>query len=122
MLQFKRDAHGGLTLYIQNESPGKDKEANWLPAPMGPFFMAMRLYWLKERSPERQMDRDYHTERPRANARRRYPDGVESEKILRSPHSVQGNPETILEVKRIMHEHAKGLPALNESNVSNVNK
>ena len=37
------------------------------------------------------------------------------------PHSVQGNPETILEVKRIMHEHAKGLPALNESNVSNVN-
>jgi hypothetical protein len=45
-------------------------------------------------------------------------DGVESEKIVRSSHSVQGNPETILEVKRIMHEHAKGLPALNESNVS----
>ena len=49
-------------------------------------------------------------------------DGVESEKIIRSGHSVQGNPETIQEVKRIMHEHAKGLPALNESNVSNVNK
>jgi hypothetical protein len=46
--QFKLDADGGLTLLIQNESPGKDKEANWLPAPKGPFFMAMRLYWPKE--------------------------------------------------------------------------
>ena len=45
--QFTRDADGGLTLLIQNESPGKDKEANWLPAPKGPFFMAMRLYWPK---------------------------------------------------------------------------
>jgi hypothetical protein len=41
-------------------------------------------------------------------------DGVESEKIIRSGHSVQGNPEAILEVKRILHEHEKGLPALNE--------
>ena len=46
--QFKKDADGGLTLYIQNESPGKDNEANWLPAPKGQFFMAMRLYWPKE--------------------------------------------------------------------------
>lgn len=38
-------------------------------------------------------------------------DGVESEKIVRSSHSVQGNPETILEVKRILHEHAEGLSA-----------
>ena len=45
--QLKRDADGGLTLLIQNESPGKDKEANWLPSPKGPFFMAMRLYWPK---------------------------------------------------------------------------
>lgn len=45
--QLKRDADGGLTLLIQNESPGKDKEANWLPAPKGPFMMAMRLYWPK---------------------------------------------------------------------------
>ena len=37
-------------------------------------------------------------------------DGVESEKIIRSSHSVQGNPETILEVKRIMHEHEKSVP------------
>ncbi|MCM3901360.1 MAG: DUF1214 domain-containing protein, partial [Pyrinomonadaceae bacterium] len=46
--QMKKDADGGLTLLIQNESPGKDKEANWLPAPKGPFAMYMRLYWPKE--------------------------------------------------------------------------
>jgi len=45
--QLKRDADGGLTLLIQNESPGKDQEANWLPAPKGPFVIAMRLYWPK---------------------------------------------------------------------------
>ena len=50
--QLKRDADGGLTLLIQNESPGKDKEANWLPAPKGPFVMAMRLYWPKEEATE----------------------------------------------------------------------
>ena len=47
MPQFTRDADGGLTLLIQNESPGKDKEANWLPAPQGPFRMFLRLYWPK---------------------------------------------------------------------------
>jgi len=46
--QFKKDADGGLTLLIQNESPGKEMEANWLPAPKGPFAMYMRLYWPKE--------------------------------------------------------------------------
>jgi len=50
--QFQRDADGGLTLIIQNESPGKDKEANWLPAPKGPFSMIMRLYWPKEEATE----------------------------------------------------------------------
>lgn len=43
--QFKRDADGGLTFYIQHESPGVDLEANWLPAPDGPFICFMRLYW-----------------------------------------------------------------------------
>ena len=45
---MKKDADGGLTIYIQNESPGKDKESNWLPAPKGPFAAYMRLYWPKE--------------------------------------------------------------------------
>jgi len=48
LTQFQRDADGGLTLFIQNESPGKDKEANWLPAPQGPFATIMRLYWPKD--------------------------------------------------------------------------
>ena len=43
------DADGGLTIPIQHGSPGKDKEANWLPAPDGPFFMVMRLYQPDER-------------------------------------------------------------------------
>jgi len=43
--EFKIDDDGGLTLYVQNESPGKVREANWLPAPKGPFFVVMRLYW-----------------------------------------------------------------------------
>ncbi len=47
MPKFNLDADGGLTFFVQNESPGKDKEANWLPAPKGPFFMVMRLYWPK---------------------------------------------------------------------------
>lgn len=46
--QLKRDPDGGLTIAIQNESPGKDREANWLPAPKGPFVVAMRLYWPKD--------------------------------------------------------------------------
>lgn len=45
--QLKRDDDGGLTFYIQPQSPGKDKEANWLPTPNGPFIIAMRMYWPK---------------------------------------------------------------------------
>ena len=45
--ELKLDADGGLTLYIQHESPGKDKESNSLPAPNGPFTMWMRIYWPK---------------------------------------------------------------------------
>ncbi len=39
---------GSLTLYFQNELPGKDKEANWLPAPKGDFILTMRMYWPKQ--------------------------------------------------------------------------
>ena len=45
--KFKKDPDGGITFYIQNASPGADKESNWLPAPSGPFAIYMRLYWPK---------------------------------------------------------------------------
>jgi hypothetical protein len=45
---LKLDADGGLTLHFQNTSPGSELESNWLPAPAGPFMIAMRLYWPKE--------------------------------------------------------------------------
>jgi hypothetical protein len=41
-LKYAED--GALTIYVQRESPAKDKESNWLPAPDGPFYMSMRLY------------------------------------------------------------------------------
>lgn len=43
-MPFKLDPDGSLTLHVQNESPGKENEANWLPAPKGPFNLTMRLY------------------------------------------------------------------------------
>jgi len=42
-----KDPDGGITLYLQKDSPGADKEANWLPAPDGPFQVILRLYWPK---------------------------------------------------------------------------
>jgi hypothetical protein len=47
----KPNADGSLTLYFQNESPGADKEANWLPAPKGPFIAMLRMYWPKDAAP-----------------------------------------------------------------------
>jgi hypothetical protein len=43
-MPFQYEPDGSLTMYFQNESPGKDKEANWLPAPKGAFNLTMRLY------------------------------------------------------------------------------
>ena len=48
-MKTNRDA--SLTLYIQKDSPGKDKESNWLPAPDGPIYLVMRLYWPEENPP-----------------------------------------------------------------------
>ena len=42
---FALDDDGLLTIYLQHESPGPDKEANWLPAPDAPFALALRIYW-----------------------------------------------------------------------------
>ncbi len=49
--KLKVNADGSVDLYIQNESPGKDKEENWLPAPKDKFILMLRLYWPKEKPP-----------------------------------------------------------------------
>jgi hypothetical protein len=48
---MKKNADGSLTIYIQKDSPGKDKEANWLPAPNDTAYIVMRLYWPKTEAP-----------------------------------------------------------------------
>ena len=48
---MKTGADGSLTIYIQKDSPGADKESNWLPAPDGPIYLVMRLYWPKTTPP-----------------------------------------------------------------------
>jgi len=48
---MKKNADGSLTLYIQKDSPGADKEANWLPAPNDTIYLVMRLYWPKTKAP-----------------------------------------------------------------------
>ena len=48
---MKKNPDDSLTIYIQKDSPGKDKQANWLPAPDGPIYMVMRLYWPKKEPP-----------------------------------------------------------------------
>jgi len=49
--KLKKNADGSLTLYIQKNSPGKDKESNWLPAPNDLIYLVMRLYWPKTEAP-----------------------------------------------------------------------
>ena len=48
---MKTNPDGSLTLYLQKDSPGKAMESNWLPAPNGPIYLVMRLYWPKETPP-----------------------------------------------------------------------
>lgn len=49
--QLRKNPDGSLTIYIQKTSPGKSREANWLPAPNGPIYLVMRLYWPKTEAP-----------------------------------------------------------------------
>ena len=49
--KFATNADGSVDLYLQSDSPGKDKEANWLPAPKAKFIPMLRLYWPKETPP-----------------------------------------------------------------------
>jgi hypothetical protein len=44
----KKNADGSVTIYMQKDSPGPDRESNWLPAPDGPIYVVMRVYWPKE--------------------------------------------------------------------------
>jgi hypothetical protein len=48
---LKRNADGSVDLYVQKDSPGADKQVNWLPAPAGKFILMMRLYWPSESDP-----------------------------------------------------------------------
>ncbi|MGO9586415.1 MAG: DUF1254 domain-containing protein [Limisphaerales bacterium] len=49
--QFSTNSDGSVDLYLQHDSPGADKESNWLPAPEGRFILMLRLYWPKETPP-----------------------------------------------------------------------
>lgn len=48
---MKKNEDGSLTILIQNDSPGSENEANWLPAPDGPIYLVLRLYWPKTEAP-----------------------------------------------------------------------
>lgn len=49
--RMKKNPDGSVTIYVQKDSPGKAKESNWLPAPDGPIYLVMRLYWPKQTPP-----------------------------------------------------------------------
>jgi hypothetical protein len=49
--KLKANPDGSIDLYIQNQSPGADKESNWLPAPKDKFVLMLRMYWPNEKSP-----------------------------------------------------------------------
>jgi len=48
---LKANPDGSIDLYIQNQSPGADKESKWLPAPKDKFILMLRMYWPSEKSP-----------------------------------------------------------------------
>ena len=48
---LKSNPDGSVDLHIQKDSPGADKESNWLPAPAGKFILMLRMYWPDETAP-----------------------------------------------------------------------
>ena len=48
---LKANADGSIDIYVQKNSPGADKESNWLPAPDGKFYLMLRMYWPNENDP-----------------------------------------------------------------------
>jgi hypothetical protein len=50
-MPLKRNSDGSIDLYLQHDSPGKDKEGNWLPAAAGDFNVTLRMYWPKDQPP-----------------------------------------------------------------------
>ncbi len=50
-MNLKKNADGSLDIYVQRSSPGKDKEANWLPSGDKDFNLTLRMYWPKEKPP-----------------------------------------------------------------------
>ncbi len=50
-MPLKRNRDGSIDLYLQHDSPGKDRVANWLPAAAGDFNVTLRMYWPKDKSP-----------------------------------------------------------------------
>ena len=51
--KFQQNPDGSIDLYIQKDSPGADKESNWLPAADGEFILMLRLYWPKTEAVDR---------------------------------------------------------------------
>ena len=47
-MQLQHGSDGSLDIYLQKDSPGKDRESNWLPAPAGDFNLTLRMYWPKD--------------------------------------------------------------------------
>jgi hypothetical protein len=48
---LKSNPDGSIEIYVQKDSPGADKESNWLPAPAGKFILMLRMYWPNENDP-----------------------------------------------------------------------
>jgi hypothetical protein len=49
--KLKANSDGSIDIFVQKDSPGPDKESNWLPAPAGKFVLMLRMYWPREHRP-----------------------------------------------------------------------